>query len=84
MRPLAKLDSLVHHVHSADDNGRVQVHSSAEYTELFRHLEGEFTAGVWRSACNRAPSLRESSGPSGSENDGEEAVWVLGESLHDG
>jgi len=34
MRPLAKLDSLMHHVHAADDDGRVQVDGSTEYTEL--------------------------------------------------
>lgn len=46
MRPLAKLDGLVHHVHAADDDGRVEVHGSAEYTELLRDLKGEFTIGV--------------------------------------
>lgn len=36
------------------------------------------------SSVSSAEVDEESSGPSGSENDGEEAIRIFGESLHDG
>lgn len=46
MRPLAKLDGLMHHVHSTDDDSRVKVDGSTKYTKLLRNLESEFTVEV--------------------------------------
>lgn len=89
MRALAELDGLGHHVHAADDDGRVEVDGGAEDAELLRDLEGELS--VCEQVRKKSGGGRESSreregrgdGPSRGEDDGVEAVGVSREPLED-
>jgi hypothetical protein len=45
MRSIVQLDRLRDHVHTTDDDGRLDVEWCAEDRELVGDLEGEFAAG---------------------------------------
>ena len=51
VRPFLELDSLCHHVHSADNDGRMQVQSRSEYSkllsDLIRQLSGSHSTSLW-------------------------------------
>lgn len=83
-----QLDSLMHHVHTADDNGRVQIDGRSNHAKLLRNLKCEFAVRgkIYMNPENGTECCAASAGssPSWSEHDSEQTVRILGQSLQDG
>lgn len=54
MRSFFELDSLVHHVHPADDDGRMKVDGCADDAKLLGYLESELSVEGWQCQSDSA------------------------------